>query len=121
MNYESFIELIVNPLKTKKFLFSKTGSCQLILNSDYGFMNENEMVEYLSVLPDIYDRIHGMEYDQLIDENMELGHFIRNIFGLYYPNNPYASFKEHFSSPNSPENVSFNVLKQLWYSFNAMK
>jgi hypothetical protein len=116
MDYKEFLSTVLNPAKNYRVLYDRTGKVQLILNREFGFLTENEMLEYALMMPLVYDHIKELEYDQLIDANVNVGGIMRNLFGLFSKNNPNTSHSDDPTDLNSPENVSYRLIKIMWYN-----
>lgn len=116
MDYQQFLQKTINPTKNYHIFYDRSGRPSLILDNNLGFLTEEEIVDYASVMPLVYDHVAGLEYEQLIDANLTVGGIIRNLFGLFSHCNPYTEHTDDSTDTNSPENVSYRVLKKLWYN-----
>lgn len=97
-----------------QFLFNEQGILKLILTDKNNYLTEEEIAEYLLVNPQVYDTIAQYSYGELMESNITIGKYIREVFGLYHPNNPNVVYNDNVSEEYSPENVSFAVLKFIW-------
>jgi hypothetical protein len=95
--------------------FDVFGNVALILDSKNDYLTMTEMYECMSVNPHVYDMIAECPHQKLIDLNVTIGNTIRNIFGLCHPNNRNVVYDSPYHHEKSPENVSFQVIKAIWY------
>lgn len=120
MDYEEFRAQLIEPNKLNSFFYNRNGELSLILNSRHDFMEEEEIVDYLLGLPQIYDKLSMATYESLMDENLKMGIFIRTIFGMYIPSNPHSMVNEDVGHYMSPENISYRILKKIWYNIHII-
>lgn len=107
--------------KTYKFYFDELGILRLILTEGNDYLNEDQIINYLTVLPQIYDEVVSMNYDQLILANTTIGTYMRDVFGMFHPNNPKIMYNAPVNDDSSPEATSFRILKKIWFSAQATK
>jgi len=106
-------------LQKYKFYFDEMGVLRLIMTNGDDYLDEEQIIEYLNVLPQVYDEVVNMNYAQLMMANMSIGTYIREIFGMFHPNNPKIRYNVPVDDACSPEATSFRILKKIWYPAQA--
>lgn len=116
MDSKSILDKIMYVGSKHNFLFNELGVLRLIMSTSDDYLTEDEIVEYLTVLPQVYDAISEMDYPQLVNANISIGTYIREVFGMYHVNNPRILYNVPVNDENSPEMTSFRILKKIWFT-----
>ena len=108
------LEVLLPTSHRHNFYFDERGVLKLILSDKHDYLTKEEIAEYLLAMPQIFDEVSTYGFPELVLSNATMGRYIREVFGMFHPNNKNVVYNENVIDPLSPENVSFAILKFVW-------